>query len=200
VATGLAGPIIIRGAIDEVPEIKAAREIVLAVQDIGLFPNEDDPNVWQYLPVQNAIWQTFGGFVTIFGKRTNLRGGFTTGDYALHYFLLNGEPFFKGEHNYTLGKETEPRGTQLPVQRFTVAPGEVVRFRVLNGATDNMMPIVIDGHDMYLTAMDGVNFPEVRVIPARQPGDTTEQALLASANRADFLVKGNAKPGIYRIR
>jgi suppressor of ftsI len=106
VGSGLAGPIIVRGAIDEVPEIKAAREIVLAVQDIGLFPSEDDPNVWQYLPVQNAIWQTFGGFVTIFGKRTNLRGGFTTGDYALHYFLLNGEPFFKEEHDYTPGKET----------------------------------------------------------------------------------------------
>jgi suppressor of ftsI len=200
VGSGLAGPIIVRGAIDEVPEIKAAREIVLAVQDIGLFPSEDDPNVWQYLPVQNAIWQTFGGFVTIFGKRTTLRGGFTTGDYALHYFLLNGEPFFKEEHDYTPGKEIEPKGTQLPVQRFTIAPGEVIRFRMLNGATDNMMPIVVDGHDMYLTAMDGVNFPETRVIPAREPADSTEQVLVATGNRADFLIKGNANPGIYRIR
>jgi FtsP/CotA-like multicopper oxidase with cupredoxin domain len=183
VGSGLAGPIIVRGAIDEVPEIKAAREIVLAVMDIGLFPSEDDPDVWQYMPVQNAIWQTFGGFVTIFGKRTNLRGGFTTGDYALHYFLLNGEPFFKEEHDYTPGKEIEPKGTQLPVQRFTIAPGEVVRFRMLNGATDNMMPIVVDGHDMHLTAMDGVNFPETRIIPARQPGDKTEQVIVATGNR-----------------
>jgi suppressor of ftsI len=45
VATGLAGPIVVRGDIDEVPEIKAAREVFLAVQDIGLFPGEDDPNV-----------------------------------------------------------------------------------------------------------------------------------------------------------
>ncbi|MDT5369832.1 MAG: hypothetical protein QOC62_4263 [Mycobacterium sp.] len=71
---------------------------------------------------------------------------------------------------------------------------------MLNGATDNMMPIVVDGHDVYLTAMDGVNFPEVRVIPARQPGDESEQVLVATGNRADFLIKGNAKPGIYRIR
>ena len=30
---------------------------------------------------------------------TNLKGGFTTGDYALRFYLLNGEPFFKEEHN-----------------------------------------------------------------------------------------------------
>ena len=35
VVSGLAGAIIVRGAIDEVPEIKAAREIPLAVQDIA---------------------------------------------------------------------------------------------------------------------------------------------------------------------
>jgi FtsP/CotA-like multicopper oxidase with cupredoxin domain len=52
---------------------------------------------------------------------------------------------------------------------------------------------------MYLTAMDGVNFPETRVIPAPQGGDTTEQVLVATGNRADFLVKGNATPGIYRM-
>ncbi|MGB9369126.1 MAG: multicopper oxidase domain-containing protein, partial [Xanthobacteraceae bacterium] len=44
--TGMAGPLIVKGVIDEVPEIKAARDIVLAVQDIGLFPSEDDPTLW----------------------------------------------------------------------------------------------------------------------------------------------------------
>jgi FtsP/CotA-like multicopper oxidase with cupredoxin domain len=48
--------------------------------------------------------------------------------------------------------------------------------------------------------MDGTNFPAVRTIPARAPGDTTEQILLASANRADFLIKGSTAPGIYKIR
>ena len=200
VATGLAGPLIVRGAIDEVPEIAAAREIFLAVQDIGLFPSEDDPDVWQYEPVQNAMWHTFGGYVTIMGERTDLRGGFTTGDYALRYYLLNGEPFFKETHNSEPGKETEPVGTQLPVQRITIAPGEVVRLRMLNGATDNMMPVVVDGHDVHLVALDGVNFSKVRTIPARAPGDESEKLLLASANRADFLIRGNAARGIYKIR
>ena len=200
VVSGLAGGIIVRGAIDEVPEIKAAREIPLVMQDIGLFQSEDDADLWTYEPVQNAIWQTFGGFVTIGGERTNLRGGFSTGDYRLRYYLLNGEPFFKETHNDTVGEETEPVGTQLPVQRFTLAPGEVVRFRMLNGNSDNLMPIVVDGHDVHQIAMDGVNFPSVRTIPARGEGDTSPQILLASANRSDFLVKASATQGIYQIR
>ena len=57
-----------------------------------------DPDLWTYEPVQNAIWQTFGGYVTIKDERTSLRGGFTTGDYRLRYYLLNGEPFFKETH------------------------------------------------------------------------------------------------------
>jgi FtsP/CotA-like multicopper oxidase with cupredoxin domain len=200
VVSGLAGAIIVRGAIDEVPEIKAAREIPLAVQDIGLFPSETDPDLWTYEPVQNAVWQTFGGYVTIKGERTNLRGGFSTGDYRLRYFLLNGEPFFKETHNDKPEEAISPVGTQLPVQRFRLAPGEVVRFRMLNGSSDNLMPIVVDGHDVHQIAMDGVNFPAVRTIPARSAGDTSEQILLASANRSDFLVKASSTPGIYRIR
>lgn len=200
VITGMAGAIIVRGAIDEVPEIKEAREIPLVVQDVGLFPSETDPNLWTYEPVQNAMWQTFGGYVTIKGERTKLRGGFTTGDYQLRYFLLNGQAFYRETHNDKPGEAQDPVGAQLPVQRFQMAPGEVVRFRMLNGASDNMMPIIVDGHDVHQIAMDGVNFPAVRTIPARPSGDMSAQILLASANRSDFLVKASSTPGIYRIR
>jgi FtsP/CotA-like multicopper oxidase with cupredoxin domain len=114
--------------------------------------------------------------------------------------LLNGEPFFKETHNDNPNKATEPVGIQLPVQRFTLAPGEVVRFRMLNGNSDNLMPIVVDGHDVHQIAMDGTNFPSVRTIPARAAGDASQQILLASANRTDFLVKASSTPGVYRIR
>src|SRR6478609_7395630 len=210
VALGMtAGPVAAAGAdqpaagredwIELETAIKAAREIPLVMQDIGLFPSEGDPDLWTYEPVQNAVWQTFGGYVTIKGERTNLRGGFSTGDYRLRYFLLNGEPFFKETHNDKPEEAISPVGTQLPVQRFRLAPGEVVRFRMLNGSSDNLMPIVVDGHDVHQIAMDGVNFPAVRTIPARSAGDTSEQILLASANRSDFLVKASFTPGIYRI-
>jgi FtsP/CotA-like multicopper oxidase with cupredoxin domain len=200
--SGMAGGLIVRGAIDEVPEIKAARDIPLVVQDIGLFPSEDDPHLWTYLPKQNAIWQTFKGYVTIYDPKTDqpvqqpkLRGGFTTGDYALHYYLLNGEPFFREEHNNA--SPTKPTATQMTPQRIRMRPGEVVRFRMLNAASDNMMPVLVEGHDMHLIALDGVNFLAPRTIPDGPPDQG--QVVLAPANRAEFLIKGAAKPGIYRI-
>jgi len=204
--TGMAGGIIVYGAIDEVPAIKAAKEYMLVMQDIGLFPSEDDPSVWTYLPKQNAIWQTFGNNVTIYDPKTQkdvpttLQGGFTTGDYKLRYYLANGEAFCKEVHDPQ--NPTKPKSTDLKPPRFTLAPGEVVRFRMLNACSDNYMPITVEGHDMYLLALDGVNFPKVRVIPPT-PINTDPsnegQIQLAPANRAEFMIKGAAKPGIYRI-
>lgn len=203
--SGMAGGVIIYGNIDEVPEINAARDIPLVMQDLALFQSETDDNVWLYNPKQNAIWQTFQGNVTIYNpangtnEPTTLKGGFSTGDYALHYYLVNGEPFFKETHNNTSGQQTQPYTTQLKVPRYTVAPGEVVRFRMLNATADNMMPITIEGHTMYLLALDGVNFPAVQSIPSQPIAGTTPQVLLASANRAEFLIQGNTTPGVYRI-
>ena len=71
-------------------EIAAAREIPLIFSDIGLFPSDDagEPDLWEYDPVQNAIWQTFTSEVTVEGASSILNGGFTTGDYKLRYYLL----------------------------------------------------------------------------------------------------------------
>ena len=208
--SGMAGGIIVHGAIDEVPEIKAARDIPLVMQDIGLFPSEDIPGLWTYLPRQNAIWQTFTGQVTMYDPATqtpvptDLKGGFTTGDYALRYYLLNGQPFFKEVHNPVgpPNRQPAPTATQLGVTRIQMAPGEVVRFRMLNGNSDNLMPIVVEEHEMHLIALDGVNFPELRTVPVT-PIDTNPdnlgQVLLAPANRAEFLIKALSTPGIYRV-
>lgn len=204
--TGMAGPLIVRGPIDEVPEIKAARDIVLAVQDIGLFQSNDDPTLWTYEPKQNAIWQTFQGIVTMYKdgetKPTDppQTNGFTTGDYALRYFLLNGQPFFKETHN-PANPET-PNSTQLqPPIKIQMAPGEVVRFRMLNGTSDNMMPIQVEGHDMHLIALDGINFGAPRTIPPTvvDPNNNQGQVMLASANRAEFLIQAVMQPGTYKI-
>ena len=203
--TGMAGPIIVPGPIDEVPAIRAARDIHLVMQDIGLFPSDNpaEPDLWTYEPQQNAIWQTFGNKVTKYDPATQqpvdttLNGGFTTGDYKLRYYLLNGAPFFKEVHNPAA--PTSPAPTQLTPQRIRIRPGEVVRFRMLNACSDNLMPIVVEGHEMNLIALDGVNFTETRTIPVF-PGTTgLGQVLLAPANRAEFLIKGAAQPGIYQV-
>ncbi|HEY2013801.1 MAG TPA: multicopper oxidase domain-containing protein, partial [Bryobacteraceae bacterium] len=51
--SGMAGGMIVEGAIDEVPEIKAARDIPLVMQDLGLFPSDSEPDIWTYDPKQN---------------------------------------------------------------------------------------------------------------------------------------------------
>lgn len=208
--TGMAGPLIVYGAIDEVPQIKAARDVVLAINDIGLFPSDDPKdagkNIWTYLPKQNAIWQTFGGNVTIYDPATGqavpvpqLKGGFTTGDYALRYYLMNGEPVFKEVHNQA--NPQQPTPTQLPLPdkaKIRMRPGEVVRFRMLNACSDNFMPIIVEDHEVHLLALDGVNFEAVRTIPV-YTANTQPQIELAPANRAEFLIKASMKPGKYRI-
>ncbi|MGA7413791.1 MAG: multicopper oxidase family protein, partial [Bryobacteraceae bacterium] len=214
--SGMAGPLITYGDIDEVPEIKAARDILLAIQDIGLFPSEDDPNLWTYEPKQNAIWNTITGVVTMYDPKTGqtnntkLQGGFSAGDYKLRYYLLNGEPFFKETHNYAKDQGTHPIGTQMVVQRFVMAPGEVVRFRMLNACSDNFMPIVVENHEMHLIAVDGVNFEQTMTIPVHSTKqgpvmlmtpNTADRGQVAvpPSGRAEFLIKGVSQPGIYRI-
>lgn len=220
--SGMAGALIVRGPIDEVPEIKAAREIVVAMNDIGLFPSEEDPDVWVYEPVQNAIWNTLGSEVQRWNAdikamepAPDLQGGFSTGDYKLRYYLVNGQPYFKEVHNDEptpkdfkppadcpdqFSNQQDPVSTQLTPPRFTLRPGEVVRFRMLNANSDNLMPIVVEGHQLHLLALDGVNFPAPRTL-VEKPIDGRfgdQQLLLAPANRAEFLLQGGA-PGVYKI-
>ena len=204
--SGMAGGLIVHGDIDEVPEIKAARDIPLVVQDIGLFPSDQENGVYSYEPKQNAIWNTFTGQVSMWDpiNRTmvvdpSLKGGFTAGDYALRFFLINGEPFFKEVHNSD--NPTDPTGTQLNVPKIQMRPGEVVRFRLLNANSDLLMPVVVEGHEVHLLALDGVNFPQVRTIPVIPSNGKypDQQILLAPANRADFLIKAQSRPGTYGI-
>ena len=196
--SGMAGPIIVKGPIDEVPEIKAAREVLMAIQDIGLFPSDEPGDTrWTYNPQPRMIWQTVGGIVQEYNKEQKtfvnsvppLKGGYTTGDYALRYLLLNGQPFFKETHNP--GFPTSPIAQQLAVQTVVeMAQGEIVRFRVLNGCSDNYMPIHVEGHDMYVLALDGVNFLTPQVMKSVQ---------LAPGNRVEFLVQAVAATGTYNI-
>ncbi len=202
VSNGMAGLIVVEGAIDEVPEIAAAREELFAVQDVGLFESKTEPGLWSYDPPQNAIYNTEKGTSFFKDAQGNILGpadsGFTTGDFPLRLFLVNGSPVFETNNPAT---PTRPAALQLSVPRYQLRPGEVVRFRMLNGCSDNMIPLEVEGHSVYLLAMDGVNFPAPRERPYR-PGavDGEEQVQLAPGNRAEFLIKGSTTPGVYRIK
>jgi suppressor of ftsI len=209
--SGMAGGILIEGDIDQVPEIAAAQDNILVVQDIGLFPTDnpdrDGADTWIYEPVQNAIWQTFSdGKVTVLNPETgkaedtDLKGGFTTGDYAMRYFLVNGAPIYKEAHNPA--DPTHPTGSALAddTPNYTLAQGEVARFRILNANSDDVMPISLQGHDLHLIGMDGVNLPKLRTLKAVDPSKPDAyQLILAPANRAEFLVKAITTPGTYEL-
>ena len=221
--TGMAGGIVVRGPVDEVPEVAAAAEHVLVFNDIGLFPSEDGSDVWEYEPKQNSLWDTLGNQVEIWDPSTetmipapDLKGGFSTGDYKRRYYLVNGEPFFREDHNFATGPKVTPPGcpphvqfdpgamplgTQLAVPRITMRPGEVARFRLLNAMSDNVMPIAVEGHDLHLIELDGVNFPTPRTLPVVPVTNAypDQQLLLAPANRASFMLKANATPGVYKV-
>jgi len=202
VLNGMAGIILVKGAIDEVPEIAAAKDYVIAIQDLGLFESTTDPGLWTYDPPQNAIWDTFGGTSSFKDADGNDLGpassGFSTGDYPLRLYLANGSPIFEETHNSA--SPQSPNGTQLSVPRYTMAPGEVARFRVLNGTSDDMMPIVVEQHTMYLIALDGVNFLAPRPQPYVEGAmDGQEQVLLPSGGRAEFLLQAIATPGVYAV-
>jgi len=201
--SGMAGAIIIQGAIDEVPEIKAAKDYLLAVQDIALF-SQDGPATMlkSYEPEQNAIWQTFSaGNVTKYDPETGkavvqpeLHCGFSTGDYDLRYYLVNGQPFFKEVHNPSAPQSPTP--TQMDAPVITTSPGEVIRVRLLNACSDLMMPVQIIGVDMHLIAMDGNNFNAPRIVKYEA---AAPQVVLGPANRAEFLIKCPLKTGEYPI-
>lgn len=251
VLNGMAGALIVRGPIDEVPEIKAAKEHMIVVQDLALFKSSDGSDTYGYTPTQNAIWETFqepvpnvtgvNGAIALRdaeGKILQIQGddgkqytptlpglldfkedpnakplgtGFSTGDLPLRLFLVNGQLVFEEQHNPDA--PTSPNGHQhQPVPHFKVQPGEVVRFRFLNGCSDNMIPLVVEGHDMQVIAMDGVNFPRPRtrkmvphnqdptVIPQVHPQDKANaQVILGPGNRVEFLIKARPVPGIYEI-
>lgn len=216
--SGLAGLLIVRGDLDAVPEIAAAREVTLVVSDLGLFPSDDEEGVYTYEPKQNAIWATFGAKVVMKDPKTgmdtdrpDLKGGFTTGDYALRFYAVNGSPIFRETPNPM--NPRAPLGEAIPEGIPTIAlrPGEVVRVRLLNGCSDLAIPLVLEGMPMHVYALDGNPFGDLRTFVTEEPtaeagwdGTTTydpkdaKVLVLGPANRAEFLLRGD-KAGTFEL-
>ena len=92
--------------------------------------------------------------------------------------------FSGGNNHFTVNGQTMPT--------LTCQPGEVVRLRIINGTVRHNVPFAIDGHDLELVAMDGINLPAQRFVTA---GNGVE---LAPGNRGDVFVRAGA-PGTYAI-
>ena len=182
VASGMAGLIVMHGPIDQVPEIAAARDVILAVQSLNLNPSTTDPTLLEYEPI--AYQPPPLGY-----------NNFT--DYSL--FTVNGQGVSFADNNTNV---------YTPIMPYQIAmrPGEVIRLRVLNGTNALILPLALPGCEMHVIAFDGINF--LAPFEIAQDGTTLATpenmngnsfAFLSPANRFEFLIRAPQTPGTYTL-
>jgi FtsP/CotA-like multicopper oxidase with cupredoxin domain len=144
VRAGMAGMLIVRGDIDQVPEVKAAKEQVMVLQSIEL---GDDFQLLEPIPDPTKTQAFF--------PRTKV------------LYTVNG----------------------VLTPKVTMYPGEVQRWRILNGAEGKYMSIRLQDHQFNTMAWDGLTMAAP---------ESDENLLLSSGNRVEVLVKAGA-PGTYAL-
>ena len=138
VSGGMAGLIVMRGPIDQVPEIAAAREIFVVVQSLNVNPNEKHPDIYEREYV---------------AYKTPAEGGYAFGT---QFTMLT----VNGEGAYWIRQQDghEPAEFKaLGVPRYDVKPGEVVRLRLLNGTNAIPLMLALPGFEAWQIGFDGIN-------------------------------------------
>jgi FtsP/CotA-like multicopper oxidase with cupredoxin domain len=186
VSGGMAGLIVVRGPIDQVPEIAAAREIFLVIQTLSVNKSKTDPTLYEYEPV---------------AYQTPANGGYNLGtDYTM--MTVNGHGVNWADYTGSGNGAYTP----LSMPQFQLAPGEVVRLRILNGTNALFLPLVFPGLDVFQIGFDGVNF----LAPAQTVFDYTgtltpanmfsaHTRLTSPGNRIELLVRAPKTPGVFTM-
>jgi FtsP/CotA-like multicopper oxidase with cupredoxin domain len=162
---GMAGFLIVKGGpgtLDEVPEVKAAKDIVMGFQVIRADPQGNVPFV-------NEASTQFGTF-PFFTEDPMLQGIWST-------FGLDGAP---GRTNFyfTTNGATNPT--------LHMRPGEVQRWRLLNAAVGENLLLTLHNHGLNVIAMDGITAGHTISMPPDAP------LVMAPGQRYDVLVKAGA--------
>jgi FtsP/CotA-like multicopper oxidase with cupredoxin domain len=158
---GMAGFIIIEGGpgdLNEVPEIAAAREVLMAFSVIRTDKNGDVPFVNQE--------------ATQFSSNANETNGLWSAFINSNFYFVT-----NGVTNPTL----------------KMRPGEVQRWRLLDAASGETLPIALEGHSLHVLANDGINIPEMLTLPVNTP------YVMGAGNRVDLLIKAG-EPGTYKLQ
>jgi suppressor of ftsI len=186
ISGGMAGLLIIRGPIDEVPEIAAAREILLVVQTLQVNKTPGTRNHYELEPIAYKP-PNQGGY--------NLSTNFVM-------MTVNGQ----GVNWQDFTKVSTGTFTQLPVPQFAMRPGEIVRVRMLTGTNVLQLPLVLPGMDVYQIGVDGVNFlkpqhfeqRDTRVVTAANLYDGST-IVASNGNRNELLIRAPKSPGTYTL-
>src|SRR5208283_4916903 len=78
--------------------------------------------------------------------------------------------------------------TNFTPPQITMAPGEVIRFRFLNGTNELLLPLQLPGFDVFVIAYDGVNLTAPQQIP--QTGNNSIQ--VPTGGRVELLIRAPA--------
>ncbi len=180
VSGGMAGLIIVRGPIDQVPEIAAARDLQLAFQTINVNKSTATPGIYD---LEYAAYQppTSGGYKP-------------RADYL--YALVNGQVV--NLIDFTIGPVCGASNcgvaTASAPPQIQMQPGEVVRLRILNGSNTLNLPLSLPGFDVYVIAYDGVNLLAPQLVQT-----ATTPLLLTMGGRIELLLRAPAAAGTYTL-
>lgn len=187
VSGGMAGLIVVRGPIDEVPEIAAAREFFMVMQTLDVNPIKGHPGVYE---------REYKNY------RTGVDGGYMFGT---QYTMLT----VNGTGTYWVDNTKKtPSYEPVSLPRFHVQPGEVFRLRFLNGTNYFPLMMVLPGFEAWQIGFDGVNTLKPIYIDMSGKGTTlvtpsnlfsAPARLAMSANRIEFLFRAPMTAGEYRL-
>jgi suppressor of ftsI len=175
VSGGMAGAILVKGPIDQVPEIAVARDEPIIIQLVKVNPDLMEPNLWTWEPkayVPGTIpFSNQGGY------------DFET---SLEFITVNGQAVEKIDYTHGF----PPMWSQLPPPTYNMEPGEVMRLRILNGVDEYLLPVTLPGFEMYIIGQDGINL----LAPELVGPDQMTALRMAPANRAEVLIRAPMQP------
>jgi len=186
VSGGMAGLIIVGGPIDQVPEIAAARDIPIALQTLQLnFDATANQYNTEYLAYQppNPANLAAGGY----SARSNYMMQLVNGQ------LVNLLTF----SNPTPGHPNDFTTQPFAPPALTMAPGEVVRLRILNGSNSLNLPIALPGFEVYVIGHDGVNLLAPQLLDQSNPANNV---FATTGHRVELLVRAPQTTGTYHLQ
>src|SRR5215469_9385493 len=169
VVNGMAGLILVKGLIDEVPEIAAARDELLAIQNIKINPLDKASSKWGLEPL---------------AYQSPKAGGYSP-ETLVELITTNGKLVMVIDR-----RGAKPVASQQSLPVYQMRPGEVIRLRILNGTDGIFLPIVLPGFEVYVIGQDGINLLK----PQRAGVDPKSAARMAPGNRNEVLIRAPIRP------
>ncbi len=169
VVNGMAGLILVKGPIDEVPEIAAARDELLAIQNLKLNPLDKASSKWGLEPI---------------AYRPASAGGYSPQS-KVELITANGRPVMIIDR-----RGARPSASHQSPPVYKMRPGEVIRLRILNGTDGIFLPLVLPGFEVYVIGQDGIN-----LLKPEKAGDHLKSAIrMAPGNRNEILIRAPMSP------